>query len=463
MNSKYSFNINKRTLLADTFTPINIYLKARDKYFNSVLLESADYHSQENSYSFICLKPRAGLIFTKESFKINYPNGSEVIKNIDKDNSAQTIISDFINCFNPINKNELSGIIGHFNYDSIRLFENIDLPHSQIIPDINLNFYQYIISFNHFKNELIIYEYLFDNEKSTMDDIIDLIYKNVAPKFKFDIVGNEVSEISDDEYKNYVRKGKNYSSFGEVFQVVLSRQYKQKFKGDDFNVYRALRSINPSPYLFYFDYGNYHLFGSSPEAQLIIKNNKAYINPIAGTVLRTGKEKEDSISAQQLINDPKEKAEHTMLVDLGRNDLSKNCNNVKVKSFAEIHYYSHVIHLVSSIVGEIKDKTNIIKVLFDSFPAGTLSGAPKYRAMEIIKETENSSRGFYGGCIGFIGFNGNLNQAIMIRSFLSVDNELTYRAGAGIVEQSDVNNEFAEINNKLGALRKAIEVAENIN
>jgi anthranilate synthase component 1 len=258
-----------------------------------------------------------------------------------------------------------------------------------------------------------------------------------------------------------VSKAKAHCQRGDVFQMVLSRRFSQQFKGDEFNVYRALRSINPSPYLFYFDYGNYKIFGSSPEMQLKTEGNKATINPIAGTFKRTGDDIKDEQLAADLLKDDKENSEHVMLVDLARNDLSKNTRNVRVSRMKDIQFYSHVIHIVSNVEGTMYDGDSALKVLGDTFPAGTLSGAPKNKAIRLIDQYEPTSRGFYGGCIGFIGINGETNHAITIRSFLSQGDTLHYQAGAGIVNESDEEKELAEVNNKLEALRRAIYTAEN--
>ncbi|MBE7179038.1 MAG: anthranilate synthase component I family protein, partial [Mucilaginibacter polytrichastri] len=249
---------------------------------------------------------------------------------------------------------------------------------------------------------------------------------------------------------------------GDVFQIVPSRAFSQRFTGDEFNVYRALRSINPSPYLFYFDYGNFKLFGSSPEAQLTINKGEATIYPIAGTFKRTGSDTEDAEIALQLKNDPKESAEHVMLVDLARNDLSRHCDDVEVQAFKEVQFYSHLVHLVSKVSGKLRLGVDSFSVVADTFPAGTLSGAPKYRAMEIIDQNEPHLRSFYSGALGFMGFNGDFNHAIMIRSFLSKENTLNYQAGAGIVTASDPETELQEVNNKIAALRKALIEAEHL-
>ncbi|MCB0693459.1 MAG: anthranilate synthase component I family protein, partial [Saprospiraceae bacterium] len=248
----------------------------------------------------------------------------------------------------------------------------------------------------------------------------------------------------------------------DVFQIVFSRQFEQDYQGDDLQVYRALRSINPSPYLFYFDFGNYRMFGSSPEAQLIVRDRQAEIHPIAGTFAMDADPAINELRANALLADPKENAEHVMLVDLARNDLNRHAVDVHVAALREIHAYSHVMHLVSKVKGRLADSTNPIQVFADTFPAGTLSGAPKYRALELIHQYENQHRGAYGGAIGYIDLQGNMNQAIMIRSFFSQNQTLYSQAGAGIVLDSVAETELQEVNHKLGALQKALAIAETI-
>ena len=360
-----------------------------------------------------------------------------------------------------------NGLFGYINFDAIQHFENIKFSSEKVeeyqIPEVNYCFYKYVVAIDHHKNQIHMVENLMEGEESNMDYIHHLMVNPTFSTAKFDTSGEETSNITDDEYKKMVTKGKEHCYRGDVFQIVLSRQFRQEYNGDDFNVYRSLRSINPSPYLFYFDYGTYRIFGSSPEAEIRVKENKAFIHPIAGTFKRTGNDEQDRELAAQLSEDPKENAEHVMLVDLARNDLSRNADNVVVETYREVQFFSHVIHLVSQVSGDITDDTNLIKVLGETFPAGTLSGAPKYKAMELIDKYENQNRGYYGGCIGYLGFDRTVNHAIMIRSFLSKDDKLFYQAGAGVVADSKEESELQEVNNKLAALKKAIEMAKEIN
>jgi len=465
----YNFKTNVREILADTVTPVSVYLKMRDIFPNALLLESSDHHSLENSYSFICLKPEASI--EVEQFKIakKYPDGETETSLIAKSGQLSDEMEDFFGSFksdNRIPELPANGFFGYVSYDGVQYFETIKFNHpvspDYSIPEVHYSFYHYIIAINHFQNRIQLIENLFEGETSSLSVIEDLLTSRNFATFSFETLKGESSNISDEEFKQMVAKGKEHCFRGDVFQIVLSRQYAQKFLGDDFNVYRALRSINPSPYLFYFDYGNYKIFGSSPEAQLQINQRKVSINPIAGTFRRTGNDDDDRMLAEKLSKDPKENAEHVMLVDLARNDLSRNATQVEVELFREVQFYSHVIHLVSKVTGILPEGSNPVRVMGDSFPAGTLSGAPKFKAMELIDRYENQNRGYYGGCIGFIGFDNRFNHAIMIRSFLSKNNTLFYQAGAGVVAASDEESELQEVGNKLAALKKAIVMAQGI-
>jgi len=453
---------NTITFLADTITPVGLYLNLRDKFYNSFLLESSDYHSNENALSFICLAPLA--TFKVESNSINISGlGLDKKTNIKKGYDVTVGLQQFINQF-PVKEKTINGIFGYTAYDAIQYFEKINIKENKKdneIPILNYSFYKYIIQINHFKNELTIIENLVDDEISEIDKIEKLVKTTSHPQYNFKLEGEQHSNLTDDDFKEMVKKGKFHCQRGDVFQIVLSRQFLQKFKGDEFNVYRTLRSINPSPYLFYFDFGDYKLFGSSPEAQIKVENGKATINPIAGTFKRTGNDIEDRELAEKLAADPKETAEHNMLVDLARNDLSKHGKNVTVKTYKEVQFYSHVIHLVSEVTADI-DQNESIQLFADTFPAGTLSGAPKFKALKLIEEYENTNRGFYGGAIGYFGFDGSVNHAITIRSFLSKKNTLYSQAGAGVVIKSNEESEMQEVKNKLGALQQALKLAEQL-
>ena len=461
----FTFQTKFQKTLSDTHTPVELYLKLRDKFPNSFLLESSDYKSKENSFSYLCFQPIASFVVNKDETKINFPEGKSQVKI-----TSNCIIADELYQFtNAFQSEDLklgfvtNGLFGYTSYDAIPLFEDIEFKNQSFnLPLIQYHLFRYTIVFNHFNNELFILENLLPNEESNLKEIQDLLINRSVTTFHFKKSAEETSNFTNEEFLKKIAIGQEHCFKGDVFQVVLSRKFKQQFQGDEFNVYRALRSINPSPYLFYFDYGNFKIFGSSPEAQLTISNQKAVINPIAGTFKRTGNFDEDKLLAEALQIDPKENAEHIMLVDLARNDLSKNSTSVNVDRFKEIEFYSHVIHMVSKVSAELNENYNPIKILGDTYPAGTLSGAPKHRAMQIIDENEPESRGFYGGAVGIIGLDKTFNHAIFIRSFLSYQNELTYQAGCGIVTKSEPESELNEVSNKLAALRKAIDLAQTI-
>ena len=463
----YKIKTYRKKILADTLTPVSIYQKIRDKYSNSVLLESSDYGANDNSYAYVCFNPISSFKVHNNLIEKKYPDNSTQQTKLTKTNLVVNELDDYFKIFQTEKSDTKffeNGLIGYINYDAVEHFENINFQAKENdikIPEIFYAFYSNIIIINVFNNEAILLHHSF-NQKNNLKEIEELLKSNKISKFDFHKSGDITSNLKDNEYVDLVKKGIKHCKRGDVFQIVLSRKFKQSFEGDEFNLYRALRSINPSPYLFYFDYGSYKIFGSSPEAQLVVKNSKAEIHPIAGTFIRTGNDIEDSIKAKKLAVDQKENSEHMMLVDLARNDLSRNGNNVKVEKDREIQFYSHVIHLVSKVTAEKKNNSSTFQIVADTFPAGTLSGAPKHKAMQLISKYENSNRSFYGGAIGFMDFEGNFNHAIIIRSFLSKNHELIFQAGAGIVSKSDPKSELQEINNKLGALIKALDLAEKI-
>lgn len=466
---KINFYPRVRKILADTVTPVSVYLRLRTLYPKSILLESSDYHGHENAHSFICFDPIACFSADNGVVTIEHAGHRKTSMSITDQQPLHKLLDDFYNSFHIVGDEvELpaSGLFGYMNFDAVRYFEKIELKSpvkdEYKIPEVRYCFYKYVIAIDHHKNMIHMVENLGEGESSQLDYIHHLLVNLNFMTSGFSTLGEETSNITDEEFRAMVSKGKEHCHRGDVFQVVLARQYAQEFEGDDFNVYRSLRSVNPSPYLFYFDYGTYRIFGSSPEAQIRIVNHKAYIHPIAGTFRRTGNDEQDKELAEKLCLDPKENAEHVMLVDLARNDLSRNATNVKVETYREVQFYSHVIHLVSQVSGELPEDVNMIRVLGESFPAGTLSGAPKHRAMQLIDTYENQGRSFYGGCIGYMGFDGTLNHAIIIRSFLSKNHKLFYQAGAGVVMDSVEENELQEVNNKLAALKKAVIMANGI-
>lgn len=463
----YKIKTTYKKILADTITPVSVYLKIRDKFANSLLLESSDYHANDNSFSYICCNPIASIKIVNETIYKTFPDGTSTTIAIDKNSNIPIIIEEFASQFESENNDFKfinNGLFGYISYDAVRYFENIEIHKKDTdlqIPDIYYAIYQNIIAINHFKNEAFIFCHSI-TENNNIETLENLLQNKSFASYSFSKTGDKNSNLTDSEFIDNVKLAKKHCFRGDVFQLVLSRRFSQGFRGDEFNVYRALRSINPSPYLFYFDYGDFKIMGSSPEAQLIVKDRKAEIHPIAGTFRRTGNDEKDAALAKKLSEDEKENAEHIMLVDLARNDLSRNGHQVKVEKYREVQFFSHVIHLVSKVTGLLHEKASTMQVVADTFPAGTLSGAPKHKAMQLIEKYEKTNRNFYGGAIGFMDFDGNFNHAIMIRTFLSKNHKLHYQAGAGIVSDSNEENEMQEVYNKLAALDKALEIAETI-
>jgi anthranilate synthase component 1 len=460
-------------MLADVFTPVGIYLRVRDRFRDTILLESTDHHAAENSYSFICINAIGGVEITSlKSMEIKFPGEREERVPITDPGTVPTKLWEYMQRFDieASQQKELKfaqGLYGYTTYDAVQFFDTIRLAQrngqSTQIPLARYRLYQYVIAINHFRDELFFCENIINGVESDTAVVESLIRSKDVPVYPFNTKNEESSDIQDEDYREMVRKGIQSCLRGDVFQIVLSRRFNQPFTGDEFNVYRTLRSINPSPYLFYFDYGDYRLMGSSPEAQLIINNGKAVLHPIAGTFKRTGDDIIDRQRAAELLEDSKENAEHVMLVDLARNDLSRLCDDVKVSKYRQIQFYSHVIHLVSEVTGTVREGSNPFDLLARTFPAGTLSGAPKFKAMSLIDQYEPVSRSYYGGGIGFVGFDGSCNHAIMIRTLLSRNNHLVYQAGAGIVAASNPESELQEVNNKLNALKTAIKAAAAMN
>ena len=463
----HKYHVKSRQILGDLLTPVSTYLKVRDLYPQSALMESSDYHGNDNSRSFIALNPMASIEIGHGRAKASFPDGTNTEQDIDDTCRTEDVLNGFLNRLAVEGEySRYCGLYGFTSFNAIRYFEHIPIKDSvsekNDAPDLIYILYKQVIVFDHFNNSLTLLELVSEGEEDGLEDLEKMILNRKFTAYSFRPVGDITSTLTDEEHKSNIRKGIAHCMRGDVFQIVLSRRFIQRFEGDDFNLYRALRHINPSPYLFYFDFGGFRIFGSSPETHCKIENGKAYIDPIAGTTKRTGNKETDQKNAEYLRHDPKENAEHVMLVDLARNDLSRNCDHVQVEFYKDMQYYSHVIHLVSRVSGQLLPQSNAIKTFIDTFPAGTLSGAPKVKAMELISQYEPHNRGAYGGCIGFIGLNGDLNQAITIRTFVSRNQELWFQAGGGIVAQSNEEYELQEINNKLGALRKAIEQAGKI-
>lgn len=464
---KYQLITHHKKLLADTITPVSVYLRLRDRFPNSLLLESSDYHGNENSFSYICCNPIASIKIANETIIQQFPDGTSSKTQITKETPVMEVLDAFAKAFSATKtafKFINNGLFGYMSYDAVRYYEDLKLAKKEgdlEIPDIYYAVYQNVIAINHFNNEAYVFCHSIDGKDNTTQ-IADVIKTKSFAQFDFARKGDSTTSISDDDFISLVKTCKSHCKRGDVFQIVPSKRFSQEFTGDEFNVYRALRSVNPSPYLFYFDYGDFKILGSSPEAQIIVKEGQAEIHPIAGTFKRTGNDEQDAILAKELAQDEKENSEHVMLVDLARNDLSRNGHKVVVDTYREVQFFSHVIHLVSKVIGQLKEGSNTLQVVADTFPAGTLSGAPKHRAMQLLEKYENVNRDFYGGAIGFMDFKGNFNHAIIIRSFLSKNHHLHYQAGAGIVANSIPEKELQEVYNKLGALTKALQLAEEI-
>jgi anthranilate synthase component 1 len=466
---KTVLKVKTRSLLADLQTPVGIYLKVRDMFPTSALLESSDYHSSENSVSYIGVEPMARFTVQDGVAGMQLPDGSTASRSIGApgaDDSLAEILNEYLGSFQVEgDRSPANGLFGYTSYDAVRYFENVDISRPDAadpqaaIPEAIFILYRFVIAINHFRNELTITENSLPGEPSRAAELISAIHNRDFASYDFQTRGEATSNTTDARFKKMVARGIECCKSGELAQIVLSRRWEQPFTGDDFKVYRALRSINPSPYLFYFDFGSFRIFGSSPETHLKIEGDTVTIDPIAGTFRRTGDDVRDRQLAERLLEDPKENAEHEMLVELARADLSRNSSEVRIKRYKQVQFYSHVIHMVSRVCGRIAPETNRIRVFADTFPAGTVSGAPKTRSLQLIDEIEGRPRGVYGGCIGHIGFDGNLNQAITIRSFVSTDGVLYSQAGAGVVAQSTPQKELEEVNNKLSALAQAVEIA----
>lgn len=464
---QYNYHTHSRTLLGDLNTPVSVYLKVRDLFPQSALMESSDYHGSENNRSFIALCPLASMSVEHGKAVFRLPDGERSERELSDAHSLNEAMNDFMKRF--CIRGEYShycGLYGYTSFNAVRYTEGIAVKDSREdindAPDLLYIIYKYIIVFNDYRHELLLLEMTGEEEESNLERIVKAIQDRNYTAYDFRAVGPVTSTLTDEEHKANIRRGIAHCLRGDVFQIVLSRRFEQAYVGDDFKLYRALRSINPSPYLFYFDFGGFRLLGSSPETHCRIEGRRAYIDPIAGTTKRTGRKDKDEAAARYLHDDPKENAEHVMLVDLARNDLARNCHDVRIEFFKEMQYYSHVIHLVSRVSGTLNEGADAVKAFLDTFPAGTLSGAPKVRAMQLISELEPHNRGAYGGCIGFIGLDGTINLAITIRTFVSRNGKLWFQAGGGIVAKSNEEYELQEVNNKLGALRKAIEMAERM-
>jgi anthranilate synthase component 1 len=468
----FSLKTQHLRLLADTVTPVGLYLRLRDRYANCLLLESSDYHGQQNAFSYLACDPLARFEVRAGRVTETWPDGTTTTAELSGEGEVLARLQAFAASFQAEQSGFdfiTDGLFGYLGYEAVQYFEDLTLNPAKKaagqIPDAVFAVYRYVIAINHFRNELYVFEHTPSGtapHPDGLNQLVNLVRNPSLPAFEFQTVGEESTNQTDEEFLKVLGQAQEHCRRGDVFQMVLSRRFQQGFSGDEFNVYRALRSINPSPYLFYFDYDDFKIFGSSPETQVLIKGRQASLFPIAGTFRRTGHDAQDAVLAQKLADDPKENAEHVMLVDLARNDLARHGDKVEVKVFREIQYYSHVIHLVSEVSASLAPEANPLQVVADTFPAGTLSGAPKHRAMQLIDQLEPTARGYYGGALGHMGFTGDVNLAIMIRSFLSAGNQLFYQAGAGVVAASNVESELNEVHHKLAALRQALLEAQAV-
>lgn len=467
MSQRFKLHSEHKKILSDTLTPVSIYLKIRDLFPHSLLLESSDYDARTNNFSYICCNPIASLSIAEGKVEYTFPDGNAEEKIMTEKDHIPELVENFAKQFESKKypfKFITNGLFGFIAHEAVAHFDHLTLNPEKInlnLPEIYYAVYQNIIAISLFNHEAHLFSHSYD-QSDNLDLIEKILKKDNTTAYTFKKKGSKSSNLTDEEFINLVNKAKEHCSRGDVFQLVLSRRFSQGFVGDEFNVYRSLRSINPSPYLFFFDYGEFKIFGSSPEAQLVVKEGKAEIHPIAGTFKRTGNDEEDRASAERLAADPKENSEHVMLVDLARNDLSRNGTDVVVEKNREIQFFSHVIHLVSKVTGYLKPKAKTYQVVADTFPAGTLSGAPKHMALQLIDRYENTARDAYGGALGYMDFEGNFNHCIIIRSFMSKNQQLHYQAGAGIVSKSVPENELQEVYNKLGALDKALTLAEKL-
>ncbi len=445
---------------SDLYTAVGLYMGLRNHHRKPCLLESNDYHSRSDSTSFIGFDPLIEVIVYDQTIELITPNGKEIFPIEDPKeitSQIQKIVERFQ--FSKTNQSH-NGFFSYFSFEYAHFEETtVQERTSELeIPKAYLILYQYLIVFDHFHDSgEIIYNNV-DGVSLENSDFESILRKQSFTFLPFNTEGEEKTPLSDAGFLKLVGQAKQHIHRGDVFQLVVSRPYQQPFFGDDFQLYRQLRRLNPSPYLFFADMESYRLMGSSPETQIQLKKGKASIHPIAGTVRKTGNEAFDTEITEQLVNDEKENAEHTMLVDLARNDLSKYCSDVKIESYKEVQHFSHVIHLVSKVTGQMLEN-DPLPLFSGTFPAGTLSGTPKPKALELIQLYENNTRDYYGGAIGFLGIDGSMNLAIVIRSILSKNNTLHYRAGAGVVLDSIPENELQEVHNKLGAVRKAIQSA----
>ncbi|MBN2417939.1 MAG: anthranilate synthase component I [Deltaproteobacteria bacterium] len=459
-------------LLADIETPVSTYLKVRDSSF-SYLLESADGGSRWGRYSFIGYKPFISILYRDNSVEIYKEGSKEIIKDV---NNPFDILKETSKKYTPVMAGDLppfqGGLVGYVNYDLIRKWERLPAiePLEGKQPESAFTATKNLIVFDHLTHMMKVISFAHIEEGSDLRECytracheVDKTIEELKGPIHDSDTGVAISDLKSnfekEDFKEAVKKAKEYIVAGDVIQVVLSQQFTGEVHGEDFQIYRQLRSINPSPYMFYLNFGEVKFIGASPEILVRLTDGKIELRPIAGTRPRGATDEEDMALEKDLMADPKERAEHIMLVDLGRNDAGKVAapGSVSVPRLMEIERYSHVMHIVSRVEGVLRDDRDCFDLFMSSFPAGTVSGAPKIRAMEIISELEPGQRGPYAGAVGYFGFNGNMDFCITIRTITISSNRISIQAGAGIVADSDPEEEYRETIRKASATFNAIE------
>ncbi len=466
-----------RRLGADLLTPVSAFFQLRQEATSPFLLESVEGGEKMARYSFLGRNPYLTVTAHGRETRLEFADQNVADSTVQQD--IFTVLADLMSRYTEICPPGLprltGGAVGYFSYDCIRLIERLpNAPTDDLsVPDAIWCFYDTIAAFDHVKHQLVLMASAFirpeENERSVYDAAmakLDALEATFSRSISLgsdpvQLVGSVESNVSPENFEASVRRAKDFIHEGDIFQVVLSQRFASQFSGDPFNLYRALRQVNPSPYLFYLDFDSFKLVGSSPEVLVRVENGRAELLPIAGTRPRSEDPVIDRELEAELLNDPKERSEHLMLVDLGRNDLGRisKYGTVNVEKYAFIERYSHVMHIVSAISGELNESENALDVFKACFPAGTVSGAPKVRAMEIIDELETSRRGVYAGAVGYLDFRGNMDTCITIRTMLVKDDRVFIQAGAGIVADSDPSAEYEETRNKAKALHRAMNVA----
>lgn len=463
--------------MADILTPVSLFMNIREGAIYPFLLESVEGGEQLARYSFIGRNPYQVLTFDGAQTSLTKNKNSELI-----DDNYFDVLKQLTTAYSepviPDLPKLTGGAVGFSSYDTFRLVEYLpNIPSDDLnLPDAVWSFYDEIYAFDHVRHQVVLIKTVFIEEDSELDALYEDAIKAVeqmetvasnikSEKRLFKIHPESLSSNMDESYfNNMVQKGKEYIFEGDIFQVVLSQRFDANMEGDAFMLYRALRMVNPSPYLLFLDFDVFQIVGSSPEVLVSVQDRTVKVLPIAGTRPRGKTHAADLAFEKELLADPKELAEHVMLVDLGRNDLSRVCKagTVKVIRNHTIERYSHVMHIVSEIEGSLKESYTSVDALMQCFPAGTVSGAPKIRAMELIDEFEPTKRGIYAGAVGYFDFSGNMDTCIAIRTIVVTDNKVYIQAGAGIVADSDPHKEFEETQNKAKALIQALSIALEI-